>query len=77
MNTQQLLKAPTRRLWICAAFALVAVATVALWAANMDGDATQTAAMLGATIAVTAAATSGRASCRPAFPFRGRRPSER
>ena len=78
MNTMhQLLGASTRRVWICGIFAVVAALTVVVWVALMDGDSSQTAAMLGATIAVTVAAASGRQSCRPAFWTRGRRPSGR
>jgi NhaP-type Na+/H+ or K+/H+ antiporter len=66
---------PTRRVWACVALTVVAVVTVALWAWTMDGDSSQTAAMLGATIAATTAAASatGRRSCRPAILSRGRR----
>ncbi len=78
MNIFQLLRqASTRRLVACAAFTLLAVAVVALWAANMSGDASQTAATLGASIAVTVAATSGRRSCRPALLTRSRRSAHR
>ena len=74
---QQLRQASTRRLVTCAAFTLIAVAVVAVWAAHMSGDTSQTAAMLGASIAVTAAATSGRRSCRPVSLTRSRRHSDR
>ena len=72
---QHFLQSPTRRVWTCAIFTVVAVVTVALWASTMDGDSGQTAAMLGATIATATAAASatGRRSCRPAFLSRGRR----
>lgn len=70
---EHLLRAPDRRVWACAALTLAAVVTVLAWAATMDGDSSQTAAMLGATIAVTAAAASGRRPCRPAFLSRSRR----
>ena len=65
--TQYISELSTRRVWACAVLTVVAVVTVALWAWTMDGDSSQTAAMLGATIAVTAAAASGRGSRRPAF----------
>ena len=74
---QELRKASTRRLVACAAFALTVVAVLALWAAHMSGDTSQTAAMLGASIAVVAAATSGRRSCRPALLTRSRRSAHR
>jgi hypothetical protein len=78
MNTmQQSLPAPTRRTWVCAILTLITVATVAFWATRMDGESSQIAAMLGASIAVTAAAASGRGSCRPAFSTRGRRSADR
>ena len=72
---QHFLQSPTRRVWTCAIFTVIAVVSVALWASTMDGDSSQTAAMLGATIAATTAAASatGRRSCRPAFLSRGRR----
>ena len=70
---ENLLRAPNHRVGACAALTLVAVVTVLVWAATMDADSSQTAAMLGATIAVTAAAASGRSSCRPAFLSRRRR----
>lgn len=70
-TTQHILQDPTRRLR-CAALALVAVLAVALWAITLGGDSSQTAATLGATVAVTAAATVRRGSCRPAFLARGR-----
>ena len=72
---QHFLQSPTRRVWTCAIFTVVAVVAVALWASTMDGDSSQTAAMLGATIAATTATVSatGRRSCRPAFLSRGRR----
>lgn len=75
---QQLLQTPTRRVVTCTALTLVAVVVVAVWAAHMDGDSSQTAAMLGATIAVTVAATTtSRTSCRPTFLTRGRHASRR
>ena len=74
---EHLLRTPTHRIWACAGLTLVAVVTVQLWATTMDGDPSQTAATLGATIAVTAAAASGRSSCRPAFLSRSRRSSRR
>ena len=75
---EHLLRAPNHRVWACAALTLVAVVTVLVWATNMDGDSSQTAAMLGATIAVTAATSaSGPRSCRPAFLSRRRRSSRR
>ena len=73
---QRLMHLPTRRVWSCAVFTLVVVATVAVWAGHTSGDRSQTAAMLGATIAVTAAA-AGRGSCRPALMQRSRRTSRR
>ncbi len=69
----QQLRVPNRRVWNCAAIVLAAVITVLGWAAIMDGDTDQTASMLGATIAVTAAAASGTRSCRPTFQSRSRR----
>ena len=76
---QHFLQFPTRRVWTCAVLTVVAVVAVALWASTMDGDSSQTAAMLGATIAATTAAVSapGRRSCRPALLSRGRRHPER
>ena len=73
--TQHFLQVPTRRVWACAVFTLVAVLSVALWAWTMDGDSGQTAAMLGATIAASTAAASatGRRSCLPASLSRRRR----
>ncbi len=72
---QFFLQVPARRAWTCAVVTVLAVVAVGLWASTMDGDSSQTAAMLGATIAVTTAAASatGRRSCRPAFLSRGRR----
>lgn len=77
MNIDHPLQAPNRRVWACAAITLLAVVTVLVLGATMDGDSSQTASMLGATIAVTAAAASGRRSCRPASLSRRRRSSER
>ena len=74
---ENLLRAPHHRVWACAALTLVAVVTVLVWTTTMDGDSSQTAAMLGATIAVTAAAASGRRSCRPALRSRSRRTPRR
>ncbi len=74
---EQLRQTSTLRIVACVAFTLVAVAVVAVWAAHMSGDTSQTAAMLGASIAVTAAAASGRRSCRPASSTRGRRSAHR
>lgn len=76
ITKHQLLHASTRRVWTCGILAVVAVLTVAVWAAHMDGDTSQTAAMLGATIAVTVAATSGRPSCRSVVWTRGRRTTD-
>lgn len=77
MNTfLKLLQGPTRRVWACAAVTLVAIVTVSGWVARMDGDTSQIAAMLGATIAVTAASV-GRRSCRSALLSRGPASTER
>ena len=75
----QLRQASARKLSACASLTLAAVVLVALWAAQMSGDSSQTAAMLGATIAATTAAVSapGRRSCRLALLSRGRRHPER
>lgn len=70
---QQLLQPPTHRIWACAVLTVVAVATVTFWVSRMDGESSQIAALLGGSIAVTAAAASGRRSRRPAFLARGRR----
>ena len=72
---QHFLQSPTRRVLTCAVLTVVSVVTVVLWAWTMDGDSSQTAAMLGAAIAATTAAASatGRRLCRPAFLSRGRR----
>ncbi len=68
--SQQLRQVPTRGLVTCAAFTLIAVTVLAFWAAHMSGDSSQIAAMLGGSIAVPAAAASGRRSCRPAIQTR-------
>lgn len=76
-TSRPLRKLPARPLVACAALTVVAVAVVALWAAYLSDGSGQTAATLGAAIAVTVAATSGRRSCRPAFLTRSRRSSHR
>jgi hypothetical protein len=73
---QQFVPALTRRVLTCTFLTVAAVLTVALWASKMDGDAGQSAAMLGATIAATTAAV-GPGRCRPAHLWRRRRLSER